>query len=61
MGPKVDCPFSTADRLVSKLKEQADLIVCEIHAETTSEKESMGWYLDGRKFSFRYTHSCTDC
>ena len=57
MGPKVDCPFSTADRLVCELKEQADLIVCEIHAETTSEKESIGWYLDGRVSLVFGTHT----
>ena len=48
MGPKVGCPFSTADRLVTELEKQVDHIICEIHAETTSEKESIGWYLDGR-------------
>ena len=43
MGDRRDCPFSTADRFSSLVKEQADLIVCEIHAETTSETPS--WYL----------------
>ena len=48
MGPKVACPFETADRLIEKLKSETDAIVVEIHAETTSEKEAIGWHLDGR-------------
>ncbi len=48
MGPKADCPFRVADRLIGELAEKADLLICEIHAETTSEKESIGWHLDGR-------------
>ena len=48
MGPKVNCPFETADRLVERLKNETDAIVVEIHAETTSEKEAIGWFLDGR-------------
>ena len=57
MGPKVDCPFATADRLVEKLRESCDLILAEIHAETTSEKESMGWHLDGRVAMIYGTHT----
>jgi metallophosphoesterase (TIGR00282 family) len=48
MGPKVACPFETAERLIEKLKSETDAIVVEIHAETTSEKEAIGWFLDGR-------------
>mgnify|MGYP001986640333 FL=1 len=48
MGPKVSCPFERADRLIEKLKNETDFLVVEIHAETTSEKESIGWFLDGR-------------
>ena len=48
MGPKVACPFKTAEHMLNELTDKADLIVCEIHAETTSEKESIGWFLDGR-------------
>ena len=48
MSPKVDCPFITADRLISELTPEVDLILVEIHAEATSEKIAMGWYLDGR-------------
>lgn len=47
MGPKVSCPFQTASSLVEEMKNNVDAIVVEIHAETTSEKEAMGWHLDG--------------
>ena len=57
MGPKVSCPFLTVDRIVSELESNADLIVVEIHAEATSEKEAMGWYLDGRASIVFGTHT----
>ena len=47
----------TADRIVSELENNADLIVVEIHAEATSEKEAMGWYLDGRASVVFGTHT----
>ena len=57
MGPKVDCPFATSDRIVNELKDSCDIVFCEIHAETTSEKESMGWHLDGRVAMIYGTHT----
>ncbi|MGM0652726.1 MAG: TIGR00282 family metallophosphoesterase, partial [Bacillota bacterium] len=44
----VDCPFRSADREIPLLKDKADFIVVDFHAEATSEKEALGWYLDGR-------------
>ena len=45
-----DCPFATADRLLSgvTLGANVDAIVVDFHAEATSEKMAMGQYLDGR-------------
>ena len=57
MGPKVDCPFATSDRIVTELNASCDIILCEIHAETTSEKESMGWHLDSRVAMIYGTHT----
>ena len=57
MGPKVACPFKTAEHMLNELTDKADLIVCEIHAETTSEKESIGWFLDGRVHLVFGTHT----
>jgi len=57
MGPKVDCPFATADRLLAELAPQADGVLVEIHAEATSEKIALGWYLDGRAAVVVGTHT----
>ncbi len=57
MGPKVDCPFQTASRLVEEMKTDTDAIIVEIHAETTSEKEAMGWHLDGKVSLVFGTHT----
>lgn len=57
MGMKADCPFAAADRMVEQLRGQADAIVAEIHAEATSEKQAMGWHLDGRVTAVLGTHT----
>jgi metallophosphoesterase (TIGR00282 family) len=57
MGLKADCPFLCADRMIEQLKAQADAIVVESHAEATSEKIALGWYLDGRVTAVLGTHT----
>ena len=57
MNMKADCPFQTADRLIEQLRPQADAIIVEIHAEATSEKQALGWYLDGRVTAVVGTHT----
>jgi metallophosphoesterase (TIGR00282 family) len=57
MGPKVDCPFLCSDRMIEQLRAQADAIIVEIHAEATSEKQALGWYLDGRVTAVVGTHT----
>jgi metallophosphoesterase (TIGR00282 family) len=42
----IDCPFRTADRLLEQVP--GVITVVDMHAEATSEKIAMGWYLDGR-------------
>jgi 2',3'-cyclic-nucleotide 2'-phosphodiesterase len=44
--PLSDCPFRMADTLLKDLA--ADVSFVDIHAEASSEKQAMGWYLDGR-------------
>ncbi len=34
--------------MIERLRGQADAIIVEIHAEATSEKQALGWHLDGR-------------
>lgn len=57
MNMKADCPFLTADRMIEQLRAQADAIIVEIHAEATSEKQALGWYLDGRVTAVLGTHT----
>jgi metallophosphoesterase (TIGR00282 family) len=48
-------PFHEADRILAQL--DADLVVIDFHAEVTSEKVAMGWYLDGRVTAVLGTHT----
>ncbi len=50
-----DDPFRTADKLIESIK--AKIIFVDFHAEATSEKISMGWYLDGRASVVVGTHT----
>ncbi len=59
----LDCPFKAADREISKIKASfpsssgRQIIIVDMHAEATSEKISMGWYLDGRVSAVIGTHT----
>jgi 2',3'-cyclic-nucleotide 2'-phosphodiesterase len=50
-------PFLTADRLLHRLRDEADHVIVDFHAEATSEKVAMGWYLDGRVLAIFGTHT----
>jgi metallophosphoesterase (TIGR00282 family) len=50
-------PFSTADRELASLGPETKVILVDIHAEATSEKQAMGWYLDGRVSAVVGTHT----
>ena len=56
MSP-IDDPFRAADALLAELKEQADVVVVEFHAEATSEKQAFARYLDGRVAAVVGTHT----
>lgn len=53
----LDCPFRKADELIRQVKEQAKVIIVDFHAEATSEKIAMGWYLAGRVAAVCGTHT----
>ncbi len=57
MDQPVDCPFQTADRELAFLKGQVDVTLVDFHAEATSEKIAMGYYLDGRATCVVGTHT----
>lgn len=52
-----DSPYDCIDSLLPKLANQADIVLVEVHAEATSEKISMGYYLDGRVSCVFGTHT----
>jgi metallophosphoesterase (TIGR00282 family) len=56
MAP-LDCPFRTADAELAKIPPDVKVIFVDMHAEATSEKQAMGWYLDGRVSVVVGTHT----
>jgi len=55
--PAADCPFKSADRLLSSLDPSITVRIVDFHAETTSEKRAMGYYLAGRVTAVLGTHT----
>ncbi len=53
----IDCPFRAVDIAVEELSKQTNIIIVDMHAEATSEKIAMGWYLDGRVSAVVGTHT----
>ena len=56
MAP-IDCPFRKADDLLAALPESVKVRFVDFHAELTSEKMAMGWYLNGRVSAIVGTHT----
>jgi metallophosphoesterase (TIGR00282 family) len=53
----VDCPFRAADRVLERLGTFARVVLVDVHAEATSEKQLLGRYLDGRVSAVLGTHT----
>ena len=53
----LDCPFRTAERELARLKMVTPVIIVDMHAEATSEKVAMGWFLDGKVSCVFGTHT----
>jgi hypothetical protein len=56
MNP-IDCPFRTADAVLAQIPPSVKVCIVDVHAEATSEKIAMGWYLDGRVTAVLGTHT----
>ncbi len=52
-----DNAFRAADRALKELEGKTNLILVDLHAEATSEKKAMGFYLDGRASAVFGTHT----
>jgi 2',3'-cyclic-nucleotide 2'-phosphodiesterase len=53
----LDCPFRTAEKEIEQIKKKTNIIFVDIHAEATSEKIALGWFLDGRVSAVVGTHT----
>ncbi len=55
--PSIDCPFRIASQVLKELRGETRVIIVDMHAEATSEKIAMGWYLDGMVSAVIGTHT----
>jgi metallophosphoesterase (TIGR00282 family) len=55
--PATECPFRKADQILASLDPEVKVRFVDFHAEMTSEKMAMGWYLDGRVSGVVGTHT----
>jgi metallophosphoesterase (TIGR00282 family) len=55
--PATDCPFRKADQILAAIPAKIKVRFVDFHAELTSEKVAMGWYLDGRASIMVGTHT----
>lgn len=53
----IDCPFRKADQEIESLRKKTPVIIVDFHAEATSEKQALGWYLDGKVSAVCGTHT----
>jgi metallophosphoesterase (TIGR00282 family) len=53
----IDCPFTIGLAAVEQIRQKTPIIVVDFHAEATSEKQALGWYLDGRVSAVLGTHT----
>lgn len=53
----LDCPFRLGEKLVAQMREKTPIIVIDFHAEATSEKIAMGWFMDGKVSAVLGTHT----
>jgi len=52
-----ECPYAKIDSILSRLNHEADIVFVDMHAEATSEKKAMGYYLDGKVSCVFGTHT----
>lgn len=54
---QIESPFVVADRMLGELTRDVNVVVVDFHAEATSEKQALAWYLDGRVSAVLGTHT----
>lgn len=55
--PACECPFRAVEAELERLRGQTPVIIVDIHAEATSEKRALAWFLDGRVSAVVGTHT----
>jgi len=53
----IDCPFRIAEAEIERMRASTKIILVDMHAEATSEKLALGWFLDGRVSAVLGTHT----
>jgi len=53
----LDCPFRVAEHVIKEIKQVTNKIIVDFHAEVTSEKIALGWFLDGQVSAVLGTHT----
>jgi len=57
MREQFDCPFKMTKHWAEELREKTPIVIVDMHAEATSEKIALGWYLDGEVSAIFGTHT----
>ncbi len=52
-----NCPFASVDKILEEMKEKAEIIIVDMHAEATSETRAMGWHLNGKVAAVLGSHT----
>jgi len=53
----LECPFRVGEKGIEDLKEETKIVIVDFHAEATSEKKALGWFLDGKASAVLGTHT----
>jgi len=53
----VDCPFTTVDKFLKNIDSESKIVIVDFHAEATSEKQALGFFLDGKVAAVIGTHT----
>lgn len=56
-GAHLDCPFRGLEEALGEIGPSGNVVIVDFHADATSEKVTMGWYLDGRVSAVVGTHT----
>ncbi len=53
----LDCPFRVGEREVERLRKETPIVLVDFHAEASSEKMALGWFLNGKASAVFGTHT----